>query len=179
MESFTIPQKAVATRWYQEPWNCLVLGGPLLVVCASIFTAFLAYKGADQVVAEDYYRQGLAINKDIDRDHAAAVRHIAADLRYDGATGIIVLKVQGSGEMPAALSLSLADASGRSENETVRRIELKQGNDGAYRGALAGANGLSALGRDVVYVKIEAQDWRLTQEWREPAFTALQIRAAK
>jgi hypothetical protein len=176
MENLSFPQKAAAIRWYQEPWNCLVLGGPLLVVCASLFTAFLAYKGADKVVAEDYYRQGLAINKDIDRDRTASARNISADMRFDAATATVALRLQGAGKMPAALSLSLADRSGHAESENMRRIELTQGADGMYRGALPNAVHYE---RGVVYVKIEAPDWRLTQEWHDPSNTALQIRAAK
>jgi uncharacterized protein len=40
-----------------------VLSGPLLVVIASLITAAIAVKLADPVVAEDYYKQGININK--------------------------------------------------------------------------------------------------------------------
>jgi uncharacterized protein len=49
--------------WWQQPYLWLVLSGPLLVVIASLITAAIAAKLADPVVAEDYYKQGININK--------------------------------------------------------------------------------------------------------------------
>jgi hypothetical protein len=36
--------------WWQVRMMCLVVGGPLLVVCAALFTAVLAVRGADPEV---------------------------------------------------------------------------------------------------------------------------------
>lgn len=38
--------------WYRIPAMYLVLGGPSIVVVASIFTAVLAYRGADRPLLE-------------------------------------------------------------------------------------------------------------------------------
>lgn len=36
--------------WWQEPYVWLVIGGPLVVVVAGIFTAYIAMKDADPVI---------------------------------------------------------------------------------------------------------------------------------
>ena len=73
-------------KWYKEPWLLLVVGGPAVVVCASIFTGALAFLGADKVVADDYYKQGLMIDKDIQRDAKARDLQLSATLNFDSST---------------------------------------------------------------------------------------------
>ena len=41
----------------------LVIAGPILVVVACFVTAFIAIRHPDPVLAQDYYRRGLNINK--------------------------------------------------------------------------------------------------------------------
>src|SRR3954470_9953714 len=44
-----------------ELW--LLIAGPLLVVVASLATAWIAYRSDDGLVASDYYKRGLLINR--------------------------------------------------------------------------------------------------------------------
>ena len=51
-----------------EPWwkfghVWLVIAGPAVVVVAGFFTLYLALRFPDPVISQDYYRQGLEINK--------------------------------------------------------------------------------------------------------------------
>ncbi|HRJ64128.1 MAG TPA: FixH family protein, partial [Brevundimonas sp.] len=48
------------------------MSGPGLVVIAGVVTAWIAFSGADGLVADDYYKQGLGINRTIARDARAA-----------------------------------------------------------------------------------------------------------
>lgn len=56
-------QAATPRPWWREPMMWLVLGGPLLVVVAGIVTFVLAVRMPDPVIADDYYKRGLEINK--------------------------------------------------------------------------------------------------------------------
>jgi len=56
--------------WWRFPLLWMVLAGPALVVVASFVTLWLAMRSPDPVVAEDYYRQGIEINKQLARDRA-------------------------------------------------------------------------------------------------------------
>ena len=58
--------------WYREPWPWIIMAGPAVVVVAGVVTAWIAFSGADGLVADDYYKQGLAINKVLAREQRAA-----------------------------------------------------------------------------------------------------------
>jgi hypothetical protein len=64
-----------------------VISGPAVVVIAGFITLFIALKIPDPLVVEDYYRQGIEINKTLD---GAGVRLApAVDARNHAATGTI------------------------------------------------------------------------------------------
>lgn len=51
------------TPWWRYGHVWLVLSGPLVVVVACCITAVIAIRHPDPVLAQDYYRRGLNINK--------------------------------------------------------------------------------------------------------------------
>ena len=59
--------KASATHdpapWWRFPLVWMVIAGPAAVVAAGIATVWIAVRTPDPVVAEDYYRRGMQINK--------------------------------------------------------------------------------------------------------------------
>jgi hypothetical protein len=75
-----------------EPWwkfghVWLVVAGPALVVAASFVTLYLAITRPDPLVSEDYYRQGMEINKTLDK---SAANLVPAELgRNHAATGLV------------------------------------------------------------------------------------------
>jgi hypothetical protein len=50
-------------RWWRHPLLWMVIAGPALVVVASFVTFWYAWQSPDSLVAEDYYRRGVEINK--------------------------------------------------------------------------------------------------------------------
>lgn len=52
-----------AQPWWKFGHVWLVISGPLVVVIAGFTTLYLAVRTPDPVVSEDYYRQGVEINK--------------------------------------------------------------------------------------------------------------------
>jgi uncharacterized protein len=56
--------------WWRHGHVWLVIAGPAAVVVASLVTAWLAVNGQDPVVAEDYYRQGIEMNKTLAAEKA-------------------------------------------------------------------------------------------------------------
>ncbi len=49
--------------WWRHGHVWLVISGPVIVVIAAIATAVIAVRQPDPVVAEDYYRRGVEINR--------------------------------------------------------------------------------------------------------------------
>lgn len=51
--------------WYKEFYVWMVISGPVSVVLACAVTAFFILRGPDAVVSEDYYKEGLALAKEV------------------------------------------------------------------------------------------------------------------
>lgn len=177
MEAILIAPKKKADLWYREPWLLLVLGLPLLVICASLYTAFLAFSGADKVIAPDYYKRGLAINKDIRRDLVASERKLGGDLQLDGKTGAVSLQLSGEGVLPPGLSLEVSRALGQGTGEIVMKTQLHQSAPGIYSGTLPIPAGIGEGDRALWHVKLESTEWRLSYGWHGSLQMALHLKA--
>ena len=91
MTDKTVPGRS-SEPWWKFPLVWMVFGLPAAVVVASFITLYLAVSRPDAVLAEDYYRRGVEINKTLadrnllpaltGRNHAATPeQHIAAPQR--------------------------------------------------------------------------------------------------
>jgi uncharacterized protein len=60
----TAPSAAVPWWRFGHVW--LIIAGPVIVIIAGFVTLWLAISRPDPVVAEDYYRQGIEINKTLE-----------------------------------------------------------------------------------------------------------------
>lgn len=184
MNTAILTQAKKRDVWYREPWLLLVVGGPLLVVCASLFTGFLALRGADQVVAKDYYKQGLMINTNLQRDAKARELHLKADMRLDLANKIILLDLQSQANLSDSVQLSIATSGAQngSVEEVVRRLPLKSVGGTKYQAdlhsALDGKNKLDLEQVKLLHIKIETNEWRLTGDWYDPLQRNLNLSVA-
>lgn len=58
-----VPAPVPAEPWWRFPLVWMVIAGPAAVVVAGFATLWLAVRTPDPVVAQDYYRRGMEINK--------------------------------------------------------------------------------------------------------------------
>lgn len=181
MDAALMPAKIQRDTWYKEPWLLLVAGGPAIVVCASLITGYIAMHGADKVVAEDYYKQGLMINKDIQRDAKARELHLEASIKADFLNGKMQLQLSGKGALPDTIQLSLANAAagGNTVTEVIRRLPLKQTSPGNYEGDMKAMSNFTAGSVKLFHLKLETGDWRMTGDWFDPEQKTAQLHAAK
>lgn len=175
MTDFFTPRKTTNDLWYKEPWMLLVVGGPVVVVIAAIITGVIAWQGADKVVAKDYYKQGVNINKDIYSDARASEYKMLAKVQLDKVSGKVLLQLEGKTALPAAVLFSISATSSALEYESMQKITLSQVQPGTYEGLLKIPS--DSLSLALWHVKIEASDWRLTEDWRDPLHTSLQLKA--
>ena len=49
--------------WYKERWTWLLMLMPATAIVAGFITLWLAITSFDGLVADDYYKQGLAVNQ--------------------------------------------------------------------------------------------------------------------
>jgi hypothetical protein len=64
---------APALPWWRYGHVWLIISGPAIVVVAGFVTLALALNSPDPLVAKDYYRQGIEINKTLAEQSAKAL----------------------------------------------------------------------------------------------------------
>lgn len=82
--------------WYKHFWVWFIILLPASVVVAGIVTVIIAFQNADSLVADNYYKDGLAINKVIARDKAAARLLLTADLEIYKLVGELRVSLRGN-----------------------------------------------------------------------------------
>lgn len=152
------------TAWYREPWPWLLMAGPVGVVIAGAVTLWLAFSHEDGLVADDYYKQGLAINRVISRDAAARAIGVVADLRFE--TGSVRISL--FADAPPALTLTLVHPTRAGQD---RAAQLRPLGDGIYEGAID----VPTSGRWHVAVSDAESRWRLTGDWSPPQGPAVRL----
>jgi hypothetical protein len=63
-------ERMQSAPWWKHGHVWLLISGPAAVVVAGLLTAWIAIATPDPVVAEDYYRRGIEINKQLARERA-------------------------------------------------------------------------------------------------------------
>ena len=146
--------------WYCHRWPWFLMAGPFVVVIAGIVTTYLAIRSNDGLVADDYYKQGLAINQTTARDQQAARSGLQAELMAGEGGREIRVMLRGNPDvsLPELLVLRITHPT-RSGIDQV--LNLRRTGAGVYAGKLDRA----LVGRWHVSLEGELRDWRLTGEW--------------
>ena len=121
--------------WYRQFWPWFLILLPASMVVASLYTVYLASRGADDLVVDDYYRDGLAINTQLEKQQRAQALGVSATLRVNGDT----VEVTTAGpDLGTQLLLSFAHPL---EADRDFRVTLTRVAPTSYRGTLAHAFG--------------------------------------
>ncbi len=142
-----------ANPWYREPWPWILMSGPATVIVAGAITTWMAFATSDGLVADDYYKRGLAVNAVLKREQAAAQRGIGARVETTGGQ----VRVRLNGAEPPVVFLSLVHAT---RGGFDVRLRLERGADGTYAAPLPAL----AAGRWRAIVDEPRGEWRIVQE---------------
>ncbi len=82
-----------AAPWWKFGHVWLIISGPAIVVVAAFITLYIAVTRPDPVVADDYYRQGMEINKTLSEPANSLAPAMQA--RNHAATGVVPGAVPG------------------------------------------------------------------------------------
>lgn len=140
--------------WYREPWPWLLMLGPFVVVCAAIYTAWLAMSTADGLVTDDYYKQGLSVNKTLASSEQATKLGLSVALRITEEGFIFKLSATDAAFVAPptlAVTLSHPTRAGMDQSQVFQRI------GDSYIGKMR----LPKSGHWIVIVADEAHNWRL------------------
>jgi len=143
-----------ALPWYKVPYVWLIIALPLSAVIGGIVTLYLAIISDDGLVDDDYYKDGLAINRVLDRDQAAQKLGLDANIKLDSDQQLMTLDLVAPPEFlkPRVLLAHLMHAT-RKGHDIV--IKLNQTPAGSYHGLLP------KLVAGHWYIQIESGNWRL------------------
>ena len=159
------------TPWYRQRWPWLLIAGPATVVVAGAVTVWLAIRSDDGLVADDYYKQGLAINQVIGRADRARALGISANvsIEADGRVRATVDAVGSTADVtPESITLLIAHPT-RAGGDV--RGELQRAADGSYAGRVV------PPGPGRWRVILESATWRLPATEIEALPTTVKLAA--
>jgi uncharacterized protein len=154
-------------RWYREPWPWLLMAGPAAVIVAGVITVYLAVVSNDGLVADDYYKRGLAINQTLSRDALAQQRGYRARVELAADFGRVRVSLAGAATNDM-LVLRLAHA-GRPALDRVLPLTARA--DGSHAAVFPALT----PGRWQVTLEDAARRWRLVGDLAVPGRTVAEL----
>jgi uncharacterized protein len=160
-----------ARPWYTQVWPWLLMLGPAVVVVAATYTGWLAFSRQDALVVADYYKQGLAINQDLQRDRVATSMGLSLNGRYDAASGKLNGTLRSFGTPIAGRVLLHLAHPTQPEKDIQLAAQPNQHGDFSI--------GLPMLERARWEVSVEGErrDWRLSGTWNWPQQQMIALKA--
>lgn len=155
-----MPQETLRP-WHREPWPWILMAGPAAVVVAGSFTMALAFRTEDGLVADDYYKQGLAINQVLRRSERARELNLTARASFSGARVRVVLQ----GEAPPGLRLHLVHPARAGHDQSVVLHTVARG---VYEGSFVPSGGETRR----LLLEDTGSTWRLAGTWHGREETA-------
>lgn len=147
---------ASKSSWYRQPLVWLVLAIPASAVVMGAVMITISVYSFDGMVDDDYYRRGLEINRDLNRDEAAARLGLRAELSLDFDRRTVAADLSWEGtivnELPARLRLRLIHPT-RAGMDRILILERDPG--GVYRGEL------EPMAAGNWHLQLETNAWRL------------------
>lgn len=81
--------------WYKHFWVWFIIALPATVVVAGVVTVFIAINNADSLVADNYYKNGLGINRKLAQDRVAEKFKLSASVSVDELVGEVRVAMVG------------------------------------------------------------------------------------
>lgn len=116
--------------WYKQFWPWFIIALPASAVIAGITTVIIAFKNADSMVVDDYYKEGKAINQRTELLNAAYDKGLQA--RFERLEGnFIFIRFETVQPESDALTLSFVHPTDSDKDFTMSVLRQL---DGSYQG---------------------------------------------
>lgn len=159
--------------WYRQPLVWMVIAIPLSSVIMGVVILVLAITTYDGLVTDDYYKQGLQINRLMERDAVAERLGLSSEVLVGAGGDVIEVRLEGDGDFvaPEVVDLRLFHAT---RPGLDRHLVLRRESTGHY------LSRRPDLAQGRWYLQLNADDWRLRGEFEggEEARRVLLGRAA-
>ena len=119
--------------WYRHFWVWVIIAPLILVVIVCAVLVTVSFKGGDDVVIGNYYKEGRMINDRVEQDRRAEEMGLKGELVVDNEVGELHLFLQQEGQvdnLPERLSLALDHPI---EKDMDREFVMQQVVPGQYR----------------------------------------------
>jgi hypothetical protein len=160
--------KGRSSAWYKNGWVWMIIAVPLSAVASGGVILWAALESNHDLVVDDYYKEGLAINQTLDRDRAAARHGLDSVLYFDYDHNQVKMQLQAKAgyKLPAHVQLKIMHPIKAKLDHTVDMVRAA---DGVYRAKIP------KLANARWYLQLEADDWRLLGALEVPRFSMIQI----
>jgi hypothetical protein len=145
--------------WYRHRWPWFLMLGPGVVMVAGAFTMAIAITTNDGLVADDYYKQGLGINKVIARGERAASVHLSAEVLFNDERQRVRVMLSPGVTPPQRVRLSLFHGARSGDDQSILLDAVAPG---TYEGAIR----TPPPGRWELRLEDAEATWRITGNWK-------------
>lgn len=148
-----------ALPWYKQFWPWFIFLLPASVVVAGITTVFIAINNQDSLVEDDYYKQGMGINRLLAEDDMAVFLGLDATITLESMIGEVRVQLSGNYEVqPDQLLLEWIHPTTNKKDFSMPLLKTPNGD---YLGQLA----TSVNGRWYIQLSsFQPKSWRLKTE---------------
>lgn len=166
------PVRTDLLPWYRYPWPWILMAIPLSAVVFGVLMITMVTQHPDDLVVDNYYKDGMAINQSLAMDEKAQTMGVRAVLGWQGDVFNFVV----SGANDSVVVMELFHVTDKSQDKKLMLYPEKAGTDGAaltpgiaYTG---GDNELAQVFREsgIWYLQLSGADdgWRLRQRIETP-----------
>ena len=143
--------------WYKEPYVWMLIGIPLSSVIMGVFFISQAVSTKDTLVRDNYYKDGLGFNQEIQWDKKAKELGLKLDLSVNGNTATLVQKISRL-DAPSIIQMKLSHPTLKDNDLDVL---LQRGADNkTFSGFIEDYK----PGRYYLQLESPEQEWRIRQE---------------
>lgn len=79
----------VAKPWYKQVWPWILISIPAITVLKAVHSVYLMNLQSPDLVVDDYYKQGRAINQNLSKYREAAARNLQAKVLLAGNKAVL------------------------------------------------------------------------------------------
>lgn len=164
------PPREDTKPWYRQFWPWFLISLPGMAVVGGIITINLAMSGSDSLVRDDYYKEGLAINRDLARERMAANLGIRIALAYDAASGHLAAQLNDApvGNIES-LQVHMVHPTLNNHDST---FSLQRTGDRSYEGQVTERFGDIAWHLAIGPVE---ETWKISARWNPVTTPALEL----
>ncbi|OZG73737.1 hypothetical protein BTA51_07955 [Hahella sp. CCB-MM4] len=144
--------------WYKEKWVWLLIAIPASSIIFGIFMITMAVTGQDSLVRDDYYKDGLMINEELERDQKAAELGLTANLLFSGQEIEATLSDPSLAPEGKLLKLRILHPTLSGQDLDIMLVSNGDHYRGSFEGTLDGKRYLQLSDQDEVW-RLKGESW--------------------